>query len=72
MDPWGEFSIDAETRTHMSDPRVLSSLKVKISRERVGVELEKMLKGKELIRSWLGRTKLTLFRQTPSRFVTFD
>jgi tRNA nucleotidyltransferase/poly(A) polymerase len=30
----------------MSDPAVLEALKLKISRERVGVELKKMLKGK--------------------------
>jgi tRNA nucleotidyltransferase (CCA-adding enzyme) len=29
----------------MSDPAVMKALKLKISRERVGVELEKMLKG---------------------------
>lgn len=41
-----EFSIDPETRRFMGDPRVLDALRAKISRERVGVELEKMLKGK--------------------------
>jgi tRNA nucleotidyltransferase/poly(A) polymerase len=40
-----EFSIDKETEKFMGDERVLASLRVKISRERVGVELEKMLKG---------------------------
>ncbi|KOS20638.1 CCA tRNA nucleotidyltransferase [Escovopsis weberi] len=39
-----DFTIDATTETYMSDPRVLNALRVKISRERVGVELEKMLK----------------------------
>jgi tRNA nucleotidyltransferase (CCA-adding enzyme) len=43
------FSIFPETETHMSDPEVLEALKLKISRERVGVEIEKMLKGKEKI-----------------------
>lgn len=41
-----QFSIDEGTRKFMADPSVLDALKVKISRERVGTELEKMLKGK--------------------------
>lgn len=40
-----EFSIDPATEEFMSDARVLDALKLKISRERVGIELEKMLKG---------------------------
>ncbi|KAK7415240.1 CCA tRNA nucleotidyltransferase, mitochondrial [Neonectria magnoliae] len=40
-----QFTIDASTRQFMADPSVLEALRVKISRERVGVELEKMLKG---------------------------
>ncbi|KAF4988175.1 hypothetical protein FGRMN_9920 [Fusarium graminum] len=40
-----QFTIDANTRKFMADPQVLEALRVKISRERVGVELEKMLKG---------------------------
>lgn len=40
-----EFSIKDDTRKVMAHPEVLESLKVKISRERVGTELEKMLKG---------------------------
>ncbi|KAJ4257449.1 CCA tRNA nucleotidyltransferase, mitochondrial [Fusarium torreyae] len=40
-----QFTIDADTRRYMADPKVLEALRVKISRERVGVELEKMLKG---------------------------
>ncbi|KAI9163740.1 Nucleotidyltransferase lcsQ [Paramyrothecium foliicola] len=40
-----QFSIDSDTERFMGDKRVLDSLTVKISRERVGVELEKMLKG---------------------------
>ncbi|KAK3688469.1 hypothetical protein B0T22DRAFT_498578 [Podospora appendiculata] len=39
------FEIDAEAEGVMADPRVLDALRLKISRERVGVELEKMLKG---------------------------
>ncbi|KPM40086.1 hypothetical protein AK830_g6462 [Neonectria ditissima] len=40
-----QFTIDASTRQFMADPSVLEALRIKISRERVGVELEKMLKG---------------------------
>ncbi|TVY54405.1 CCA tRNA nucleotidyltransferase, mitochondrial [Lachnellula cervina] len=39
------FKIDPETEVPMTDPAVSEALKVKISRERVGVEVEKMLKG---------------------------
>lgn len=39
------FTIDPASEAAMSDPVVLEALKLKISRERVGVELEKMLKG---------------------------
>ncbi|KAM0323429.1 hypothetical protein ACHAQA_008708 [Verticillium albo-atrum] len=41
------FAIDPAARDVMADPGVLAALRVKISRERVGVELEKMLKGKD-------------------------
>ncbi|KAF5717424.1 tRNA nucleotidyltransferase [Fusarium globosum] len=40
-----QFTIDASTRRFMADLKVLEALRAKISRERVGVELEKMLKG---------------------------
>ncbi|OTB14139.1 hypothetical protein K445DRAFT_319326 [Daldinia sp. EC12] len=40
-----EFTIDPAAEKVMGDPRVLDALRLKISRERVGVELEKMLKG---------------------------
>ncbi|KAH8678663.1 hypothetical protein BGZ60DRAFT_525410 [Tricladium varicosporioides] len=40
------FKIDDETETAMQNPAVDEALKIKISRERVGVEIEKMLKGK--------------------------
>lgn len=39
------FSIDPEAERVMGDENVLEALRVKISRERVGIELEKMLKG---------------------------
>lgn len=40
------FSIAPSTREFMGDTRVLEALRAKISRERVGTEVEKMLKGK--------------------------
>ncbi|CEJ94245.1 hypothetical protein VHEMI09787 [[Torrubiella] hemipterigena] len=39
-----DFSIAPETERFMADPSVLEALRVKISRERVGIELEKMTK----------------------------
>jgi tRNA nucleotidyltransferase (CCA-adding enzyme) len=39
------FAIDPAARITMSDSRVLDALRQKISRERVGVEVEKMLRG---------------------------
>ncbi|KKA29118.1 hypothetical protein TD95_005270 [Thielaviopsis punctulata] len=41
------FDLDEEVRKFMSDERVLHALKMKITRERVGIELDKMLKGKD-------------------------
>ncbi|KAF6808623.1 poly A polymerase head domain-containing protein [Colletotrichum musicola] len=41
-----KFSIDSDATAVMAEPNVLEALKLKISRERVGVEVEKMLKGK--------------------------
>lgn len=43
-----DFAIDPESEKFMSDPAVLEALKLKISRERVGVEVEKMLKGSSI------------------------
>lgn len=40
-----QFRIDDETRRLMNNEQVLHALTVKISRERVGIELEKMLRG---------------------------
>jgi tRNA nucleotidyltransferase (CCA-adding enzyme) len=39
------FSIHAESEACMGDPSILSALRLKISRERIGTEVEKMLKG---------------------------
>lgn len=41
-----EFSIDPAAEVVMGNDQVLNALRLKISRERVGVEVEKMLKGK--------------------------
>lgn len=40
-----DFKIAANTMEYMGDARVLDALRAKISRERVGIEVEKMLKG---------------------------
>ncbi|KAJ4368121.1 CCA tRNA nucleotidyltransferase, mitochondrial [Neocucurbitaria cava] len=40
-----DYTIEHETATAMGDPEIQDVLKIKISRERVGIELEKMLKG---------------------------
>ena len=40
-----QFTIDSNTHEYMGNSSVLEALRAKISRERVGVELEKMLKG---------------------------
>jgi tRNA nucleotidyltransferase (CCA-adding enzyme) len=39
------FSIHAKSEACMGDPEILSALRQKISRERIGTEVEKMLKG---------------------------
>jgi tRNA nucleotidyltransferase (CCA-adding enzyme) len=39
------FSIHAESEACMGDPAILGALRLKISRERIGTEVEKMLKG---------------------------
>jgi tRNA nucleotidyltransferase (CCA-adding enzyme) len=44
-----DFTIDEESKEAMSNPQVMEALKLKISRERIGVELEKMLKGKSIL-----------------------
>lgn len=46
------FTIAPTTMESMGDARVLDALRVKISRERVGIEVEKMLKGKLGILPW--------------------
>ncbi|KAF2829341.1 poly A polymerase C-terminal region-like protein [Ophiobolus disseminans] len=40
-----DYVIESETAKAMGDPEIQEVLKIKISRERVGIELEKMLKG---------------------------
>jgi tRNA nucleotidyltransferase (CCA-adding enzyme) len=39
------FRIDTDSELSMGDPAILDALKLKISRERVGVEMEKMMNG---------------------------
>ncbi|KAK3904960.1 mitochondrial CCA tRNA nucleotidyltransferase [Staphylotrichum tortipilum] len=45
------FRIDEVAEGVMADERVLGNLKVKISRERIGIELEKMMSGKRPVES---------------------
>lgn len=63
-----EFTIDPAAAQVMGDRRVLDALRLKISRERVGVEVEKMLKGKY---AWKGAKRLRSlteqYRQSPSQ-----
>ncbi|CAO2654688.1 Nn.00g114210.m01.CDS01 [Neocucurbitaria sp. VM-36] len=40
-----DYTIEPETAAAMGNPEIQDVLKIKISRERVGIELEKMLKG---------------------------
>lgn len=40
-----DYTIDPETAKAMGNPEIQDVLKIKISRERVGIELEKMLRG---------------------------
>ncbi|KAJ4379881.1 CCA tRNA nucleotidyltransferase, mitochondrial [Didymella sp. IMI 355093] len=40
-----DYTIEPETEKAMANPEIQDVLKIKISRERVGIELEKMLKG---------------------------
>ncbi|KAI1409065.1 hypothetical protein F5Y13DRAFT_182299 [Hypoxylon sp. FL1857] len=56
-----EFTIDPAAEKVMGDPRVLDALRLKISRERVGVEIEKMLKGNHPRRSLEYIDKLGLY-----------
>lgn len=44
-----DFKIDSEAEDCMSNSAIMEALRLKISRERVGVEVEKMLKGKQAI-----------------------
>lgn len=43
------FVIDSASEEWMSNPSVMEALKLKISRERIGVEVEKMLKGMRIV-----------------------
>ena len=45
------FSIATADEQAMGDPSIQAALKLKISRERIGVEIEKMLKGNRIIES---------------------
>ncbi|VUC20188.1 unnamed protein product [Clonostachys rosea] len=57
-----QFSIDPGTEKFMGDSKVLDALRVKISRERVGIELEKMLQGKHPAQALRFINRLGLYR----------
>lgn len=44
-----DFNIDPESERYMSDPEIMKALETMISRERVGIEVMKMLKGNFLL-----------------------
>lgn len=56
-----DFKIDPESEKYMSDPDITQALRTMISRERIGVEVEKMLKGKAITQCQCSR--LTQRRQ---------
>ncbi|KAJ8130569.1 hypothetical protein O1611_g3059 [Lasiodiplodia mahajangana] len=58
------FTIDPTAENVMGNAKVLDALKLKISRERVGVEIEKMLKGKDPQRSLQYINDLGLYHTT--------
>lgn len=60
-----QFSIEEATRGVMNHCTVLHALKVKISRERVGTELEKMLKG-------IADSDRTYLREQAQRYILAD
>ncbi|KAF4125337.1 tRNA nucleotidyltransferase/poly(A) polymerase [Geosmithia morbida] len=56
------FSIDPGVERYMGNEEVLNALRIKISRERVGIELEKMLKGNDPRRALHFIDRLGLYR----------
>ena len=65
------YSIDSAAESAMSDREILEQLRVKISRERVGIEIEKMLKGmKAPVR--ISRRSLNAYRTPSSRRFSID
>ncbi|KAI0078482.1 hypothetical protein K474DRAFT_1660286 [Panus rudis PR-1116 ss-1] len=55
------FDLDANLRQSAQDPQIQEAIKVKISRERVGEELDKMLKGRDPLRSIRIINELSLY-----------
>ena len=51
-----QFALDPAAEHVMGDSQVLDALKLKISRERVGVEVEKMFKGNYITKLWSWRS----------------
>ena len=57
-----DYQIDPPAMESMKDPEIKAALQAKISRERVGVELEKMLKGPDPHRALGLIDRLTLYQ----------
>jgi tRNA nucleotidyltransferase (CCA-adding enzyme) len=69
------FDIDAETEKAMGDKDIQEALKIKISRERVGIELEKMLNGPDPRMALALIDRLGLYRTVftdPTRELTYE
>lgn len=65
------FRIDLEAENCMSNPAIMEALRLKISRERVGVEVEKMLRGKsQLTEFQMSKIILTSVRKRPMAIST--
>jgi tRNA nucleotidyltransferase (CCA-adding enzyme) len=69
------FDIDAETEKAMGDKDIQEVLKIKISRERVGIELEKMLNGPDPRMALALIDRLGLYKTVftdPTRELTYE
>ncbi|KAI9679258.1 MAG: CCA tRNA nucleotidyltransferase, mitochondrial [Caeruleum heppii] len=58
------YLIEGTAEAAMSQPAIQDALRVKISRERIGIEIEKMLRGSYFHRKWIARHALILDRMT--------
>jgi tRNA nucleotidyltransferase (CCA-adding enzyme) len=67
-----DFKIDKETEASMADQAIMDAIKLKISRERVGVEVEKMLKGMCSIPRLASPTKALIGKDPKRSLELFD